>query len=55
MDQETVGGEQVYRLLGLTPPDRIEDAPTVAPHLVPAHHTADQHPAATPRDTATPD
>ncbi len=57
VDQETVGGEEVYQLLGLAPPERIEDAPTVAPHRVPAHHTADQHPAsaAPPRDTATPD
>ena len=57
VDQETVGGEEVYQLLGLTPPERIEDAPTVAPHRVPAHHTADQHPASArpPRDTATPD
>ena len=40
IDQETVDGEEVYRLLGLTPPDRIEDAPTVAPHLVPAEQRA---------------
>ncbi len=35
IDQETVGGEQVYRLLGLTPPERIDDAPTIAPHRTP--------------------
>ena len=35
IDQETVGGEQVYRLLGLTPPERIDDAPTIAPHRAP--------------------
>ena len=45
IDQETVGGEQVYQLLGLAPPERIEDAPTVAPHRVPAHRTSGQHPA----------
>jgi cell division protease FtsH len=32
LDQETVGGETVYQLLGLTPPERIDDAPTVAPN-----------------------
>jgi cell division protease FtsH len=36
IDRETVGGEEVYRLLGLAPPERIDDAPTIAPHLVPA-------------------
>ena len=44
IDQETVGGEEVYRLLGLAPPERIDDAPTIAPHLVPA----DQHAAGSP-------
>ena len=51
VDQETVGGEQVYQLLGLTPPERIEDAPTVAPHRVPAHRTSGQHPASASGDT----
>jgi cell division protease FtsH len=32
LEQETVGGEMVYELLGLKPPERIDDAPTVAPH-----------------------
>jgi cell division protease FtsH len=36
IDRETVGGEEVYRLLGLAPPERIDDAPTIAPHRVPA-------------------
>jgi cell division protease FtsH len=36
IDQETVSGEEVYRLLGLAPPERIDDAPTIAPHRVPA-------------------
>ena len=44
IDRETVGGEEVYRLLGLAPPERIDDAPTIAPHLVPA----DQHAAGSP-------
>ena len=44
IDQETVSGEEVYRLLGLAPPERIDDAPTIAPHLVPA----DQHAAGSP-------
>jgi len=44
IDQETVGGEEVYRLLGLAPPERIDDAPTIAPHLVPA----DQRSAGSP-------
>jgi cell division protease FtsH len=35
IDQETVSGEEVYRLLGLTPPERIDDAPTIAPHRAP--------------------
>jgi len=48
IEQETVDGGEVYRLLGLTPPDRIEDAPTVAPHLVPAEHHATDHRAAAP-------
>ena len=56
IDRETVGGEEVYRLLGLTPPDRIEDAPTVAPHLVPAEHRAADHQgAAPPREKHTTD
>ena len=32
LDQETVGGETVYQLLGLKPPERIDDAPAIAPH-----------------------
>jgi cell division protease FtsH len=31
LEQETVGGETVYQLLGLNPPERIDDAATVAP------------------------
>jgi len=48
VDRETVGGEEVYRLLGMTPPERIDDAPTVAPHRrpAPAHHSDGQHVAA---------
>ena len=46
IDQETVSGEEVYRLLGLAPPERIDDAPTIAPHRVPA----DQRGAGSPRD-----
>jgi len=48
IDQETVDGAEVYRLLGLAPPDHIEDAPTVAPHLVPAEHRATDHAATAP-------
>jgi cell division protease FtsH len=38
LDQETVGGETVYKILGLKPPERIDDATTVAPRrtLAPA-------------------
>jgi len=32
LEQETVGGETVYELLGLKPPERIDDAPAIAPH-----------------------
>jgi cell division protease FtsH len=32
LEQETVGGQAVYELLGLKPPERIDDAPTVAPN-----------------------
>ena len=46
IDQETVSGEEVYRLLGLAPPERIDDAPTIAPHRVPA----DQRETGSPRD-----
>jgi cell division protease FtsH len=46
IDQETVSGEEVYRLLGLAPPERIDDAPTIAPHRVPA----DQRTTGSPRD-----
>ena len=46
IDQETVSGEEVYRLLGLAPPERIDDAPTIAPHRVPA----DQRATGSPRD-----
>jgi hypothetical protein len=31
LEQETVGGETVYELVGLKPPERIDDASTVAP------------------------
>ena len=48
-------GAEVYRLLGLAPPDHIEDAPTVAPHLVPAEHRATDHGAAPPRENHTTD
>ncbi len=48
VDQETVDGAEVYRRLGLATPDHIEDAPTVAPHLVPAEHRATDHRAAAP-------
>jgi cell division protease FtsH len=53
IDQETVDGAEVYRLLGLVPPDHIEDAPTVAPHRIGAgqHATA---PATAPVATAPP-
>jgi cell division protease FtsH len=59
LEQETVGGEDVYKLLGLTPPARIDDAPTVAPNRVVAggepvatgsQHTA-QHTAAPATET----
>jgi cell division protease FtsH len=43
LEQETVGGEDVYKLLGLTPPARIDDAPTVAPNRA----VADGQPVAT--------
>ena len=52
LEQETVGGEAVYELLGLKPPERIDDAPTVAPNraaadgatVTPAtQHTAQQN------------
>jgi cell division protease FtsH len=46
IDQETVSGEEVYRLLGLAPPERIDDAPTIAPHRVPV----DQRGTGSPRD-----
>src|ERR1700761_7922115 len=39
LEQETVGGEDVYKLLGLTPPARIDDAPTVAPNRAVAGST----------------
>jgi cell division protease FtsH len=48
LDRETVDGGDVYRLLGLTPPDRIEDAPMVAPHRIGAEHRATDHQAAAP-------
>ena len=42
LEQETVGGETVYQLLGLKPPERIDDAPAIAPHrpVVPAGQRA---------------
>jgi cell division protease FtsH len=49
LDQETVGGETVYELLGLKPPERIDDAATVAPRRAAAgkeHVGVDGHPAA---------
>jgi cell division protease FtsH len=50
LDQETVGGETVYELLGLKPPERIDDAATVAPRRAAAgteHVRVDgRHPAA---------
>jgi len=46
IDQETVGGEEVYRLLGLAPPERIDDAPTIAPHRVPADQRTSGSPPA---------
>jgi cell division protease FtsH len=55
IEQETVGGETVYELLGLKPPERIDDASTVAPRRAAAGNehvsTAGQHhtgPAAAP-------
>jgi cell division protease FtsH len=60
VDQETVGGEEVYRLLGLTPPERIDDAPTVAPHRAgtapraAAPLATDHQAAAHPQDPPTP-
>jgi len=48
LDRETVDGGDVYRLVGLTPPDRIEDAPMVAPHRISAEHRAADHQAAAP-------
>ncbi|MBV9795373.1 MAG: ATP-dependent zinc metalloprotease FtsH [Actinobacteria bacterium] len=51
LDQETVSGETVYELLGLKPPERIDDAATVAPPLARAGSEpaapAAGHPAAT--------
>jgi cell division protease FtsH len=55
LERETVGGETVYELLGLKPPERIDDAPAIAPRrpVAPAgqpaadgQHVSDgQHPA----------
>jgi cell division protease FtsH len=44
LDQETVGGETVYELLGIKPPERIDDAPTIAPRRAAA---GDEHVATT--------
>ncbi len=49
LDQETVGGETVYELLGIKPPERIDDAPTIAPRRAAA---GDQHVATTSQHTA---
>src|SRR6201994_784507 len=54
LEQETVGGETVYQLLGLKPPERVDDAATVAPRrpVTPAgqraadgQHVNGEHPA----------
>ena len=54
LEQETVGGETVYELLGLKPPERVDDAATVAPRrpVTPAgqraadgQHVNGEHPA----------
>jgi cell division protease FtsH len=56
LEQETVAGETVYELLGLKPPERIDDAPAIAPHRPVA--PAGQHAATTsvpaPEKPATP-
>jgi cell division protease FtsH len=48
LEQETVGGETVYELAGLKPPERIDDAATVAPRRAAAGtgHVADTDPVA---------
>ena len=48
LEQETVGGETVYELAGLKPPERIDDAATVAPRRAAAGsgHVADSDPVA---------
>jgi cell division protease FtsH len=50
LEQETVGGETVYELAGIKPPERVDDAATVAPHRAAAgsEHIAaeDEHVAA---------
>ena len=47
LEQETVGGETVYELAGIKPPERIDDAATVAPRRAAAgsEHvaTGDEH------------
>jgi cell division protease FtsH len=49
LDQETVGGETVYELLGIKPPERIDDAPTIAPRRAAA---GDEHVATTSQHAA---
>ncbi|HEY2519787.1 MAG TPA: ATP-dependent zinc metalloprotease FtsH [Streptosporangiaceae bacterium] len=57
LEQETVGGEMVYELLGLKPPERIDDAPTVAPHrpVAPAGQQANASRPGTTNSAVSPD
>jgi cell division protease FtsH len=54
VEQETVDGEAVYRLLGMAPPERREDAAVLAPHRAVGDGRAIPQPAAEGADSTEP-
>jgi cell division protease FtsH len=54
VEQETVDGEAVYRLLGMAPPERREDAAVLAPHRAVGDGRTVPQPAAEGADSTEP-